>query len=46
MTAAVLSEIERAIRQDPGQWFWYNRRWVLDPVDTPQEGLGNRDPAQ
>jgi KDO2-lipid IV(A) lauroyltransferase len=34
MTAEVFRIVESAIRADPGQWFWYNRRWILDPV-TP-----------
>lgn len=32
MTRAVMEPIERAIRVAPEQWFWYNRRWVLDPL--------------
>lgn len=32
MTQQVLAIVEGAIREDPGQWFWYNKRWVLDPV--------------
>jgi KDO2-lipid IV(A) lauroyltransferase len=32
MTLAVLQEIDNSIRRDPGQWFWFNRRWILDPI--------------
>jgi KDO2-lipid IV(A) lauroyltransferase len=32
MTQQVLTIVEEAIRADPGQWFWYNKRWILDPV--------------
>ena len=32
MTETVMSSIEAQIRANPGQWFWYNRRWVLDPL--------------
>ncbi|NQT93866.1 MAG: lysophospholipid acyltransferase family protein [Lentisphaerae bacterium] len=32
MTRAVLSLFEEQIRRDPGQWFWFNKRWVLDPL--------------
>jgi len=35
LTREVLSRFDAAIRADPGQWFWYNRRWVLDPVEAP-----------
>lgn len=32
MTTLVLSAIDQRIHDEPGQWFWYNKRWVLDPV--------------
>lgn len=32
MTALVMKYIEDAIRQEPEQWFWLNRRWILDPL--------------
>ena len=32
LTREVVARFDEAIRRDPGQWFWYNRRWVLDPV--------------
>jgi KDO2-lipid IV(A) lauroyltransferase len=34
LTAAVMAAVESQIRSDPGQWFWYNRRWVLEPVSV------------
>lgn len=33
MTIAVANMIDKAIREQPEQWFWFNKRWVLDPVD-------------
>jgi Kdo2-lipid IVA lauroyltransferase/acyltransferase len=30
MTTLVMQRLEAAIRHDPGQYFWYNKRWVLD----------------
>jgi len=33
MTQAVMDIVSEAILADPGQWFWYNRRWVLEPVE-------------
>ncbi len=33
MTCAVFAHFDRAIRENPGQWFWYNKRWILDPVN-------------
>ena len=32
LTEAVIGIIDRAVRADPGQWFWYNKRWVLTPL--------------
>ena len=34
MTQQVMDVISQAIYDDPAQWFWYNRRWVLEPVDA------------
>ncbi len=34
MTLAVMQRIECAIRERPDQWFWFNKRWILDPVVT------------
>jgi len=32
MTRAVVALIDQAIHDHPEQWFWYNKRWVLDPL--------------
>jgi len=32
ITKSVLKTLDEAIRQNPEQWFWYNGRWILDPV--------------
>lgn len=32
ITAEVISLVDRAVRETPEQWFWYNRRWIGDPV--------------
>lgn len=34
MTDLVMTHIDTAIRQHPEQWFWYNGRWILDPVKS------------
>ena len=38
LTAAVISIVDKAIRENPEQWFWYNKRWVLTPLpeEAPQ----------
>lgn len=30
MTAEVMAVFDRAVRETPEQYFWYNKRWVLD----------------
>jgi KDO2-lipid IV(A) lauroyltransferase len=36
MTQDVFTIIDRAIREMPEQWFWYNKSWILDPPAQPQ----------
>ena len=33
MTQKVLSLFDQFIREHPENYFWYNKRWVLDPLD-------------
>ena len=33
MTKSVIGIADDAIRKHPEQWFWFNRRWVLDPIE-------------
>ncbi len=33
MSQTVMDIITEAILAHPEQWFWYNRRWVLEPVE-------------
>ncbi|MCL1920651.1 MAG: lysophospholipid acyltransferase family protein [Kiritimatiellaeota bacterium] len=42
LTAAVVAIVDRAVRENPGQWFWYNKRWVL----TPLQGGGPASQSQ
>lgn len=32
ITTTVMQMIEVEIRKVPEQWFWYNKRWILDPL--------------
>jgi KDO2-lipid IV(A) lauroyltransferase len=32
MTQQVMDIFERSIRAEPEQYFWYNKRWVLEPL--------------
>ena len=31
LTAAVVQLMDKVIQEHPEQWFWFNKRWVLDP---------------
>jgi Kdo2-lipid IVA lauroyltransferase/acyltransferase len=33
LTQLTMDRIDALIREDPGQWFWFNKRWILDPLD-------------
>jgi len=33
LTHSVTKLIEDHIMRDPSQWFWFNKRWILDPMD-------------
>jgi KDO2-lipid IV(A) lauroyltransferase len=44
MTAEVFARFEQAIRANPGQWFWYNKRWILDPV-APEAAAPSEPPV-
>lgn len=33
-----------AIRKEPGQWFWYNKRWIFDPVGS--EPMSSEAPSR
>lgn len=43
MTRIVLQYIEKEIRKQPEQWFWFNKRWIHDPLTDNQtkEQLSN-----
>lgn len=32
ITQAVFDVFDRAIREQPEQWFWFNKRWILEPL--------------
>ncbi len=34
LTREVIRQVDALIRAEPEQWFWFNKRWVLDPVAT------------
>lgn len=32
LTAEAMAIIDKSLREHPGDWFWYNKRWILQPV--------------
>lgn len=32
LTRQVMAIVEEDVRKHPGQWFWFNKRWILDPL--------------
>jgi KDO2-lipid IV(A) lauroyltransferase len=38
MTESVMKTLDAAIHRNPEQWFWYNGRWILDPVKKASKG--------
>ena len=38
LTEAVMERLDAAIHRNPEQWFWYNGRWILDPVHATSKG--------
>ena len=35
LTREVMSLLDAAIQKTPEFWFWYNKRWILQPVQRP-----------
>lgn len=48
MTETVFRLFDEAIRKHPDQWFWFNKRWILDPVvpRSPAKAANTEDPAK
>jgi lauroyl/myristoyl acyltransferase len=38
MMNLIVEICDKTIQESPEQWFWYNKRWVLDPVDPAFAG--------
>ena len=43
ITQAVMDIITAAVLACPEQWFWYNRRWVLEPVEEEKTSNVRRE---
>jgi Kdo2-lipid IVA lauroyltransferase/acyltransferase len=40
LTAALVDDLERAVRLAPGQYFWFHKRWKTPPPEPPSAGDG------
>ena len=38
MSQEAFDVLDRAIRETPEQWFWFNKRWILDPPHPEGKG--------
>ena len=45
ITQHVMDVFDRAVREAPEQFFWYNKRWVLDPLPEDEEPVTPSSPA-
>lgn len=45
MTQAVMTSLDRFIREHPEHYFWYNKRWVLDPIEDTDAAVDDGDEA-
>ncbi len=43
MTQEVLNGYDAAVRKHPEQYFWYNKRWVLEPLDDTERADHKRE---
>ena len=34
LTREVMSLLDREVRKRPGDWFWFNKRWILEPPEA------------
>ena len=32
LTREAMALIDKAVQETPEQWFWFNKRWILEPV--------------
>lgn len=43
ITQEVFDIFDRAIREQPEQWFWFNKRWILDPLEPTADAANPAD---
>jgi KDO2-lipid IV(A) lauroyltransferase len=47
LTGAYMKSLEEAVREEPGQYFWFHKRWKTRPLpeDAPEPGSGRPVPG-
>ena len=33
LTREAMALLDREVRKRPGDWFWFNKRWILEPAE-------------
>lgn len=46
LTREVIRKVDALIQAEPEQWFWFNKRWVLDPIARTDEMCLNDPDSQ
>ena len=36
LTRETMSLLDREVRKRPGDWYWFNKRWILEPPERPR----------
>ena len=36
LTREAMSLLDREVRKRPGDWYWFNKRWILEPPERPR----------
>ena len=36
LTRETMSLLDREVRRRPGDWYWFNKRWILEPPERPR----------
>ncbi len=43
LSQEVMNLLDIEVRKDPGQWFWFNKRWILEPLEPAVEAEEKKD---
>jgi phosphatidylinositol dimannoside acyltransferase len=43
LSQQVMDLLDSEVRKEPGQWFWFNKRWILDPLEPDPDAEPQQD---